>query len=99
MKPLVLAMGLLSVLWPLTSRLRGQTEPDGAPPAGDPRVTCAIVADQTIDRRKSPIVSVIEQRLVEKGRLRLLERDRIDALLGEQEAQALLGADAGPRRS
>ena len=63
-----------------------------------PLPTCAVVADGSLEARKSPIVSLVEQRLLRSGLVEVLDRSDIEKVLDERRAQTLFGPQAGAER-
>jgi len=69
---------------------------DGA--ARRPPPTCAVVADGSLGARKSPLASLVEQRLLRSGLVEVLDRSDVEKVLDERRAQALFGPQAGAER-
>ena len=62
--------------------------------AGAEQVRCALIVDRNEELRSSALVSLLEARLSQESHVQLLERDRIETILREQ--QISLAASAEP---
>src|SRR4051794_7901824 len=87
MKRLTVSMASLGLLALAAAPAAGQARP--AP-------TCAILADPA---RPSPVVPLLEARLLAMEGVTFTERAEIDAVLREEQLQALLGPEAGRQRA
>lgn len=61
------------------------------------RVSCALIIDGSL--RAEPITALVEQSLLQRSELRLVERQEVDRVLAEQTLQLGFGAAEGANRS